>query len=197
MQTFRKLLDQQGFEGGWRGDLADQGVFFKTSAQRRKPCTVYGCFRSLRILLGRSWRVQFYEQRPRATVETLRLCRSCSVHVSNQRTNSAFLSRCGFWLVKLCRSRRCHCPDEFASVRPFCQPSQIRDSGPIVVPPPAPALKGLCSLSLMRAESNTVVGAFQKLIFGLFFGGTLEHKRHRLKTRFGVVNPLEQIISVF
>ena len=156
MQTFRKLLDQQGFEGGWRGDLADQGVFFKTSAQRRKPCIVYGCFRSLRILLGRSWRVQFYEQRPRATVETLRLRRSCSVHVSNQRTNSAFLSRCGFWLVKLCRSRRCHCPDEFASVRPFCQPSQIRDSGPIVVPPPAPALKGLCSLSLMRAESNKV-----------------------------------------
>jgi hypothetical protein len=82
--------------------------------------------------------------------------RSCRVHVSNQRTNSAFLSRCGFWLVKLCRSRRCHCPDEFASVRPFCQPSQIRDSGPIVVPPPAPALKGLCSLSLMRAESNKV-----------------------------------------
>ena len=82
--------------------------------------------------------------------------RSCRVHVSNQRTNSAFLSRCGFWLVKLCRSRRCHCPDEFASVRPFCQPSQIRDSGPIVVPPPAPALKGLCSLSLMRAESKKV-----------------------------------------
>ena len=87
--------------------------------------------------------------------------RSCRVHVSNQRTNSAFLSRCGFWLVKLCRSRRCHCPDEFASVRPlaFRRPSQLRDSSPIqfsVVPPPAPALKGLCSLLLMRTESNNL-----------------------------------------
>ena len=41
-------------------------------------------------------------------------------------------------------------------VRPFQRSGQNRDSGPIVVPPPAPALKGLCSLSLMRAESNKV-----------------------------------------
>ena len=44
--------------------------------------------------------------------------RSCRVHVSNQRTNSAFLSRCGFWLVKLCRSRRCQSPaDRFRGKR--------------------------------------------------------------------------------
>ena len=139
MQTFRKLLDQQGFEGGcpktpcpssgpplcsahdtaahrhsslpallWpplrhrrrsnaallapyatphhrrrcgctphthhrRRCCCPFPVFFKTSAQHREPCDVHGCFRRPRILPGRFWRVQFYEQRPRATVETLRL----------------------------------------------------------------------------------------------------------------------------